>query len=266
MSDAQAHDGVDVLTRDLVELGLVREFSLSNPARRNALNEVVLKRLSEELARAASDGIRCVLIRGEGSSAFSAGYDLNELPSASGSLPDHQLAQVLDQLEASPFATVAWLNGHAFGGGLELAARCDLRIASVGIKLGMPPAKLGIVYAPRGLARFFALCGAGGARRLFLTGEPVTAEDALALGLIDEVLESSRAEARAQSVAQSIATNAPLAIEGTRRILAQLERSLLSGVDAVAAEQIRRRAFTSEDAAEGRAAFLEKRTPSFKGR
>jgi enoyl-CoA hydratase/carnithine racemase len=257
---------VDVLARDL---GPVRELTLSHPARRNALNDALLARLVEELDRAAREGARCLLLRGEGDRAFSSGYDLTALPeaAASGPLPDVHLEAALRALEDGPLPVVALLNGHAFGGGLELAARCDLRLAVASAQLGMPPAKLGIVYAPRGLARFFALLGPAGARRMFLTGAPLSASEALALGLVDEVHPTlEAASARALALAQEIAANAPLALAGTRRLLGQLERSLLSGVDAAEAERLRREAFASEDAREGRAAFLEKRAPVFRGR
>ena len=142
------------------DLDAVRELCLVRPARLNALQDDLLRALADAVQAATRDGVRALVLRGEGERAFSAGYDLAELPAtaASGPLPDAVLESALAELEAAPFPTVALVNGHAFGGGLELAARCDLRIGVAGTKLGMPPAKLGIVYAPRGLARFWALC------------------------------------------------------------------------------------------------------------
>lgn len=248
--------------------GPVRELRLSRPERLNALDDVLLGELAAELDRAARDGVRALLLRGEGSRAFSAGYDLNALPSVTeGPLPDALLETTLAKLDELPMPIVAFVNGHAFGGGLELAARCDVRIGVEGSKLGMPPAKLGIVYAPRGLARFWALMGPSGARKLFLSGEPIPAAQAHQEGLLDELHpDFEAAERAAQVLVRIMAANAPLAIAGTRRIFAQLEASLLSGVDAAEAERIRRHAFGSDDAREGRAAFLEKRTPRFTGK
>lgn len=253
-----------VLARDD---GPVRELTLARPERLNALDDALLGELASELDRAVRDGVRALVLRGAGDRAFSAGYDLNALPGVTeGPLPDAILEGTLAKLDDLPMPVLALVNGHAFGGGLELAARCDVRIGVQSAKLGMPPCKLGIVYAPRGLARFFALMGPSAARRLFLSGEPIPAAQALQQGLLDEVHpDSESAEAAASSLAHTMAANAPLAIAGTRRIFAELERSLLSGIGADV-EPLRRQAFASEDAREGRAAFLEKRTPRFTGR
>ncbi len=256
----------DVLSRDL---GSVRELALSHPARRNALNDALLVRLSEEWLRAEREGLRCLILRGEGDRAFSSGYDLNELPSPSSdeALPDAQLEATIEAIERSPLPVIALLNGHAFGGGLDLAARCDLRIAVAGALFGMPPARLGLVYAPRGLARFQALLGPGGVRRLFLTGSPVSATEALRLGLVDEVCPTQAdAEERALGLAEEIAANAPLAIAGTRRVLRELEQAQVLALDRAPLEALRRQAFASADAREGREAFLAKRPPVFAGR
>lgn len=249
------------------EVGGARELAISHPARLNALSDPLLRALADALDAAVHDGSRALVIRGEGERAFSAGYDLNQLPEVGDALPDAVLEATLAKIDALPMPVIALVNGHAFGGGLELAARCDLRIGVAGAKLGMPPAKLGIVYAPRGLARFLALLGPSQARRLFFTGEPWTAEEARARGLLDELFPTlAEAEARALELAQAMAANAPLAITGMRRIFRELETSALAHLDGEAITQLRREAFASEDAREGRAAFLEKRAPKFAGR
>lgn len=247
----------------------MRELRICNPARLNALDDALLRELGGALDLAVKEGVRALLLRGDGDRAFSAGYDLNQLPGATAAdpLPDAVLEATLQKLDALPMPVVALVNGHAFGGGLELAARCDVRVGIAGSKLGMPPAKLGIVYAPRGLARFWALLGPSMARRLFLTGEPLTAEQAHHQGLLDELHpDLEAAERAARSLAGTMAANAPLAVSGTRRIFAAFEASLLSAIDAPEMAQLRREAFASEDASEGRAAFLEKRVPKFVGR
>jgi enoyl-CoA hydratase len=248
--------------------GRVRELTLCNPARRNALDDGLLGALQTELLRAEADGVRALILRGEGEKAFSAGYDLTALPQAAvdGPLPDAALEETLAVLDGLRIPVLALVNGHAFGGGLELAARCDLRLGVSGSQLGMPPCKLGIVYAPRGLARFLMLCGPGGARRLFFTGTPISAEQALELGLLDEVHPTlAEAETAVGILAHQIAANAPLALSGTRKLFAALEGSLLGAMDIQAASELRRAAFRSSDAREGRDAFLQKRTPNFTG-
>ncbi|MBS2026740.1 MAG: enoyl-CoA hydratase/isomerase family protein [Deltaproteobacteria bacterium] len=253
-----------ILVRDV---GRVRELTLSRPDKLNALNDELLRALAKAVEQAERDGVRALILRGDGERAFSAGYDLGALPDiSSAALPDAVLEATLQKLDAAPFPILALVNGHAFGGGLELAARCDVRIGVANSKLGMPPAKLGIVYAPRGLARFWALLGPSAARRLFFTGEPIPADEALRLGLLDEVLPSvADASARAWALAEQMAQNAPLAVSGMRRIFGELEQSLLASIDEVGISALRRESFDSADAREGRQAFLEKRAPQFRG-
>ena len=254
-----------ILARDT---GHVRELTLSRPDKLNALNDALLRALAAAIEQAERDGVRALILRGEGELAFSAGYDLGALPDvSSAALPDAVLEATLAKLDAAPFPILALVNGHAFGGGLELAARCDLRIGVASSKLGMPPAKLGIVYAPRGLARFWALLGPSAVRRIFFTGEPIPSEEALRLGLLDEVLPSvAEASTRAFALAEQMAQNAPLAIAGMRRIFRELESSLLASIDEIGIGALRRESFDSADAREGKTAFLEKRPPRFRGR
>jgi enoyl-CoA hydratase len=160
---------------------------------------------------------------------------------------------------------VGVLNGAAFGGALELAMACDWRIARRGARLGMPAARLGVVYAPDGLRRFAAALGPARARRLFLTGAPVDADEALAIGLVDQVVEPEELWPAARAAAADVAAGAPIAVAGTRAILRALtDGPLPEAVEAEAAEW-RARAFGSADFREGLAAFRAKRPPGFTG-
>ena len=255
--------------------GQVRLLVLENPSKRNALDFRALEELiaacASAAAAAARDEVRCVLLRGAGEEAFSSGFDLAELGgvNARGERPDEAVERAAEALEALPCPTVAYLNGPAYGGGFELAATCDLRVAREGILLGMPPAKLGVVYPEGGLRRFLQLVGGARTRELFFAGRPIDAHVAHAWGLVNRLIPAESAEATALSLAQEIACNAPLAVQGMKRILQLLESAHERGLSGAEREEIgalRRRAFESEDILEGRRAFAERRPPRFAGR
>jgi len=251
--------------------GPVRVVTLDNPLKRNALDYRSLADIEAACAAAGRDGLRCLVFRGAGDKAFCSGFDIEALPTGpqEGDRPDLAVERTMEAVEAVPCPTIAFLNGSAFGGGGELAVSCDLRVARQGIFLGMPPARLGVVYPVGGLRRFLSLVGPSRARELFFTGRPVDAERALAIGLVDRLLPVADAERAAMELAAEIAENAPLAVQGMKRILRLLEAAHERGFTPGEREEIallRRRAFESEDTAEGRAAFLEKRAPRFQGR
>lgn len=251
------------LLRD--DRGAVRVLTIDNAKKRNALDPAILRALAAECDAAAADpGVSVVVLRGAGDKAFSSGYDLEALPSTStDELPDKLFTDAVARVELLPKPTIAFLNGHAFGGGLDLACACDLRVAREGISLGMPPAKLGLVYALDGLARFARLVGFARAKELFFTGAPVDAPRALELGLVDRLLPAAEAEAGALALAEQLAQNAPLALQGMKEGFRRLARG--EGDADGAFRAMRKRAFDSADAREGRAAFTEKRPPRFRG-
>ncbi len=253
--------------------GPVRILTLDAPQKRNALDYGSLAEIVEACDAAARDAVRCLVFRGAGDRAFCSGFDISAIPTGpqqgDPDRPDLAVERTMEAVEAVPCPTIAFLNGSAFGAGGELAVTCDLRVARPGVTIGMPPARLGVVYAPPGLRRFLALVGPSRTRELVFTGRPVEADEALAIGLVDRVVPSDEAEAAALALADEIAGNAPLAVQGMKRILRLLAASAERGfTDAERAEVIdlRRRAFESDDVSEGRAAFLEKRAPRFRGR
>ena len=154
----------------------VVRLTISNPAKRNALDHPILDAITETLAELAApdSSARCVVVTGA-HGMFSAGYDIGEIPDeqfeeqAEG-LIAHPFTKAIDELEAFPYPTLAILPGHTIGGGLELALSCDLRVALNTIRLGMPPAKLGLVYSHTGLRRFIDAIGSARTRELFLLG------------------------------------------------------------------------------------------------
>ena len=245
----------------------VARVTISNPARRGALDHAILDSFARTMPELDA---RCVIIAGR-DSTFSAGYDIGDLPESvfadeAERLIAHPFAAAIDAIEAYPYPTVAALNGHTIGGGLELALSCDLRIAAGTVALGMPPAKLGLVYSHTGIRKFIDTIGVSRTRELFLVGRRIDARTARAWGLVNSVAEDIAREAVA--LAKEIAGNAPLAQRGNKRVIRELlgadvaldpdtERELI---------ELRRACFTSEDFREGVRAFAEKRPPRWQGR
>ena len=250
--------------------GAVRVLVLDNPSKRNALDFRALDELEAACTTTALAGVRCLLLRGAGEKAFSSGFDLAEMGQVNGrgERPDEAVERAAEALEAVGCPTVAFLNGPAYGGGFELAATCDLRVAREGIMLGLPPARLGVVYPEGGLRRFLQLVGGARTRELFFSGRPIDAHVAHAWGLVNRLVPAEGAEGAALALAEEIAGNAPLAVQGMKRILRLLEMAHERGLsEAERAEiaELRRRAFESDDIQEGRRAFAERRPPRFRG-
>jgi enoyl-CoA hydratase/carnithine racemase len=250
----------------------VVRIRISNPERRNALDHEILDTLAETLRR-LDRGIenRCVLITGA-PPAFSAGYDLASIPSESferdaEALVAHPFHDAMEALASHPWPTVAAINGHCLGGGLELAITCDLRICAAGAKLGMPPAKLGLVYGHTGLRKFLDTVGLARTKELFLSGRNFTAERAEQIGLVHEVVADDAFEAAAVALAEGIAANAPLSMRGNKRAIEMLRSNpILSDQQERSLIALRESCFSSEDLREGIEAFAEKRKPRWKGR
>ncbi|MFI5009398.1 MAG: enoyl-CoA hydratase/isomerase family protein [Solirubrobacterales bacterium] len=254
-------------------LGGVARLAISNPAKHNALDHPILDAITATLSELASPQaeIRCLLITGT-RGMFSAGYDIGEIPEAefeerAERLIAHPFTEAIDALEAFPYPTLAVLPGHTIGGGLELALACDLRVAAAGIRLGMPPAKLGLVYSHMGLLRFVDAIGASRTRELFLLGRFIDASTALEWGLVNRVAPSGELESMALELAGELAGNAPLSQTGNKRVIAALLRARGKLAAEVEREliELRRASFASRDMREGVRAFAEKRPPRWRG-
>jgi enoyl-CoA hydratase/carnithine racemase len=252
--------------------GVVR-LTISNPAKRNALDHPILDAISATLTELAfgESGARCVVVTGA-HGMFSAGYDIGEIPEEefeerAERLVAHPFTEAIDALEAFPYPTLAVLPGHTIGGGLELALACDLRVAKQDIKLGMPPAKLGLVYSHTGLRRFIDAIGAARTRELFLLGSYIDAPSAQQWGLVNRLAPAEELDAVALEVASELAGNAPLSQLGNKRVIGALLRAESELPCEVEEEliELRRASFASQDMREGMKAFAEKRPPRWSG-
>jgi enoyl-CoA hydratase/carnithine racemase len=250
----------------------VARLTISNPERRNALDHEILDALAEVLPR-LDRGIehRCVLITGA-PPVFSAGYDIASIPAETferdaEALVAHPFHAAMEMLSAHPWPTLAAINGHCLGGGLELAITCDIRICAAGAKLGMPPAKLGLVYGHTGLRKFLGVIGLARTKELFLTGRNQDARQAEDTGLVNQVVPADEIEQASVELAAEIAANAPLSMKGNKHAIEILNGSpVLTEQQEAALVALRESCFRSEDFREGIKAFAEKRKPHWTGR
>lgn len=245
-------------------------LTLNNPHKLNALDLPLLEALVEALRTLAVPAVRCLIIRGAGDKAFSAGYDIAALPSNPDEDPLRQgspLEAAIAAVENFPAPVIAMVNGIAYGAGCELACTCDLRVAADHAHFAITPAKLGIVYNSRGLLHFMHLVGLGLTKELFYTGEPVDAVRAERIGLVNRVAPAAELETATLNLAASIARNAPLAVQGIKAVVgAILKQEHVGDADAERLRALRHEALASADFAEGKRAFLEKRPPLFEGK
>ncbi|HVO55899.1 MAG TPA: enoyl-CoA hydratase/isomerase family protein [Solirubrobacterales bacterium] len=246
--------------------GHLATIALADPERRNVLDAAMATALREAAEALAAEGeVRCAILTGSGT-VFAAGADVNEIGSAGAEenlVYNRQLRAAVNAVAALPMPTVAAVNGHAIGGGLELALACTLRVASTEAKLGTPEARLGIIPATGGLARLPRLIGASRAARLLLTGDLVDGAEAERLGIVDAAVPAAQVADAARALAERIAAAAPLS---TRAIVATLREDAGPIADAnLRSEERLARLLASADRREGAAAFLERREPSFQG-
>jgi enoyl-CoA hydratase/carnithine racemase len=250
----------------------VARLTIANAERRNALDHDILRSFAEVMPRLDRGiEVRCVVITGTGE-IFSAGYDIagisdETFAEEAEALVAHPFHAAMEAISSHPYPVLAAINGHCLGGGLELAVRCDLRLAAMSAKLGMPPAKLGLIYGHTGLQRFIDVIGYSRTKELFLVGRNLSAPRAMAIGLIHDTVPDAQFSEAALDLAAEVAGNAPLSARGNKHAI-----EVLNSYPRLTPEQeeelieLRRSCFSSEDFREGIRAFAEKRKPRWRGR
>ena len=247
----------------------VATVTLNRPDVHNAMNETMRRELTHVFdALATSEDVRCVVVTGAGEKAFSAGADIREFVETGSPTQFRESRKRLDFRQAMDRCwqpIIAAIRGHCFGGGLELALACDIRIASEDSRLGLTEVDLAIIPGFGGTQRLVKRVGLARARELIYLGQPIHAEDALRIGLVARVAVPERLVAEAQDLAEELAGKPPLALRQAKLATAvAADADITTGcryeIEAFAVT------FASEDRVEGLRAFQDKRTPAWKGR
>lgn len=250
--------------------GGIRWLIADSPARLNAYTEAMWAALPGLIAAAAEDpAIRVIVLTGAGDKAFSAGADISEFDKArtgdAARRYDELNNLAFGALMTSPKPVIAMVNGLAFGGGCELVVCCDIQIAASHAQFSIPAAKLGIGYNPRWIKPLLSAVSPSKAKEMLMTGRRYGSDAALAMGLVSEVVPLSDLRARTKAVADEIAANAPLSIRAAKMSVDALAHPD-GAVDMAALDRAVEACFASQDYAEGRKAFMEKRKPVFRGK
>ena len=260
-SEGQIHTELD---------GSIYWITFDNPSRMNALNKAMWATLPGIFAQAESDkSVRVVVMRGAGDKAFSAGADISEFAKAR----TGEASKAYDELNHAAFGavmnctkpTIAMVHGYCMGGGLELALCSDLRYAAEGATFAIPAAKLGIGYNPRWIRPLLSALSASQAKEILFTGRRFTDQEALAMGMISQLCPADTLERETRALAAMIADNAPLSLIAAKRCIDEFLRAP-ENPDMDELGKLVEDCFESEDYAEGRAAFAEKRKPVFRGK
>jgi enoyl-CoA hydratase len=247
----------------------IARITFNRPNVLNALNAKTVEELGDCLERIERDNsVRVIIFTGAGEKAFVAGADINELAKRT-PVDGKEFSvfgnRILHRLETMGKPSIAAINGFALGGGCELALGCSMRIASKNAKLGQPEVKLGLLPGFGGSQRLSRLCGKGVAHELILTGEMITADEALRIGLVNRVVELADLLPTAESIAKKIIANAPLAVKYAMEAIEHgMDMTLEEGL--FLESTLFGLCCATEDMHEGTRAFIEKRSAKFQGR
>lgn len=248
--------------------GRVAILTVNRPDKLNALNEAVRARMMELLAEIEQDdSVGCVVITGAGEKAFIAGADIGEFDGRTPMDQRHAMRdpRVFDVMAEFPKPVIAMIQGFCLGGGCELAASCDLRIAGDAARFGQPEIKLGLIPGGGGTQRLPRLIGTGQTMRLVLSGEMIDAAEAASIGLVEKVVPAAELRQTSLELAAQIAAMSPLTLKVAKQAVRAAERLPLA--DGIAYERdLFCLCFSTDDMREGVKAFLDKRPAAWQGR
>lgn len=244
-------------------------ITLQRPEAANAMSKELLDELNNTLQAVDSNpSIYCTILTGSGEKAFCAGADLKERKGMTNSevIQAVQLiSSTVTRVEQMKMPVIAAINGVAFGGGLELALACDLRVAADHVKLGLTETSLAIIPGAGGTQRLPRLIGIGQAKRLIYTAKPVSAHEAMSLGLIEEIATSDQLLHTTMTTAKLIANNGPIALRQAKQAIdSGMQTDLLTGL--TIEHLCYKETIATDDRLEGLTAFQEKRKPKYKGK
>lgn len=246
--------------------GQIATLVLNRPEKKNSISLNILQAL-QNFFSALPEAVRIVVIRGAGDEAFSSGFDITTIGSGEPGAEVSLIENAYRMIRECPVPTIAYLNGYAIGAGCDLIVNCDFRIAHPKGKFGMPPAKLGVIYSYDGISRFVRLIGLTNTKELFFTGRTFPADRCLQMGLLTQVVEQAEQERVVYDLAREIAANAPLSVQGIKRMLTLYSRpEILPPEVGKEIQEVIMRVIRSEDLQEGKKSFMEKRKPVFQGR
>ena len=243
----------------------IASITMNRPGQRNAMNRTLLDGLRKSFDDLeARKDVRVVVVRGAGS-AFCAGMDLKEMEARGGAAdPEADVVDVLQRVERSKHPTIAVVHGDAIAGGCELALHCDLRVMADTARIGMPLARIGLIVPFQLGQKLVEVIGPAHTRHLMFTGRPIDARRAYEIGMVHQVVAAAEVESATQTLARTLADNAPLSLAGIKAVI-QRTLDLRDTLKAEDLDAAARRARASADASEGRRAMLEKRKPNFRG-